>query len=86
VIILTRIPACWLTGYQLEKMDDAELAEAAVKYDIFARTSPEHKLRLVHADNFAFILQRFYQAQLMLRAGTGEDVILHRRFRQLLSA
>ncbi|MFG7477168.1 HAD-IC family P-type ATPase, partial [Enterobacter hormaechei] len=27
-----------VTGYQLEKMDDAELAEAAVKYDIFART------------------------------------------------
>lgn len=38
-----------VTGYQLEKMDDAELAEAAVKYDIFARTSPEHKLRLVKA-------------------------------------
>ena len=30
-------------------MDDAELAEAAVKYDIFARTSPEHKLRPVKA-------------------------------------
>ncbi|MGC4127820.1 cation-transporting P-type ATPase [Enterobacter sp.] len=38
-----------VTGYQLEKMDDAELADAAVKYDIFARTSPEHKLRLVKA-------------------------------------
>ncbi|KEY50965.1 cation-transporting P-type ATPase [Citrobacter amalonaticus] len=38
-----------MTGYQLEKMDDAELADAAVKYDIFARTSPEHKLRLVKA-------------------------------------
>jgi magnesium-transporting ATPase (P-type) len=38
-----------VTGYQLEKMDDAGLAEAAVKYDIFARTSPEHKLRLVKA-------------------------------------
>lgn len=38
-----------VTGYQLEKMDDTELADAAVKYDIFARTSPEHKLRLVKA-------------------------------------
>ncbi len=38
-----------VTGYELEKMDDAELAEAAVKYDIFARTSPEHKLRPVKA-------------------------------------
>ena len=35
-----------------------------------------------HADNFAFVLQRFHQAQLMLRAGTGEDVILHCRVRQ----
>ena len=38
-----------VTGYELEHMDDAELAEAAVEYDIFARTSPEHKLRLVRA-------------------------------------
>ncbi len=34
-----------MTGYQLEHMDDAALAKAAVEYDIFARTSPEHKLR-----------------------------------------
>ena len=38
-----------MTGYQLEHMDDAELAKAAVEFDIFARTSPEHKLRLVKA-------------------------------------
>ena len=38
-----------VTGYQLEKMDDQELANAVVEYDIFARTSPEHKLRLVKA-------------------------------------
>lgn len=38
-----------VTGDELEKMDDAGLAEAAVTYDIFARTSPEHKLRLVKA-------------------------------------
>ncbi|SUE06861.1 Probable cation-transporting ATPase F [Pantoea agglomerans] len=30
-------------------MSDAELADAAKTYDIFARTSPEHKLRLVKA-------------------------------------
>ena len=38
-----------ITGYQLEHMDDTELAIAASQYDIFARTSPEHKLRLVKA-------------------------------------
>ncbi len=38
-----------LTGADLETMDDAALAEAAVKTDIFARTSPAHKLRLVTA-------------------------------------
>ncbi|WP_145484352.1 cation-transporting P-type ATPase [Yersinia aldovae] len=38
-----------ITGGQLEHMDDNELAQAAVRYDIFARTSPEHKLRLVKA-------------------------------------
>jgi len=38
-----------ITGYQLEHMSDAELADAAKTYDIFARTSPEHKLRLVKA-------------------------------------
>ncbi|MEW5289607.1 cation-transporting P-type ATPase [Erwinia papayae] len=38
-----------LTGYQLEHMTDGELASAAARYDIFARTSPQHKLRLVKA-------------------------------------
>jgi magnesium-transporting ATPase (P-type) len=38
-----------LTGADLEKMNDAELAAIAVDTDIFARTSPEHKLRLVTA-------------------------------------
>lgn len=38
-----------ITGYELEHMSDAELATAAKTYDIFARTSPEHKLRLVKA-------------------------------------
>ncbi|SEO42759.1 potassium and/or sodium efflux P-type ATPase [Salinihabitans flavidus] len=38
-----------LTGADLEAMDDADLAEAALNTDIFARTSPQHKLRLVTA-------------------------------------
>lgn len=38
-----------LTGADAEAMDDAALAEAALETDIFARTSPAHKLRLVTA-------------------------------------
>lgn len=38
-----------LTGANLEGMDDAQLAAVVVDTDIFARTSPEHKLRLVMA-------------------------------------
>ena len=38
-----------LTGADLEAMDDTALAEAAMATDIFARTSPAHKLRLVTA-------------------------------------
>ena len=38
-----------LTGADLDVMDDTALADAAVKTDIFARTSPAHKLRLVTA-------------------------------------
>ncbi len=38
-----------LTGADLDAMDDTALADAALKTDIFARTSPAHKLRLVTA-------------------------------------
>jgi magnesium-transporting ATPase (P-type) len=38
-----------LTGSELDAMDDAALADAALETDIFARTSPAHKLRLVSA-------------------------------------
>ncbi len=38
-----------LTGADLEKLDDAQLALEVVSVDVFARTSPEHKLRLVTA-------------------------------------
>ncbi|UZW14765.1 cation-transporting P-type ATPase [Clostridium pasteurianum] len=38
-----------LEGKEIEAMTDNELKEAAVKYNIFGRTSPKHKLRLVEA-------------------------------------
>lgn len=38
-----------LTGNDLDRMDDAVLRQAVLDCDIFARTSPEHKLRLVMA-------------------------------------
>lgn len=36
-------------GVEVEAWDDAELAERCREVDVFARTSPEHKLRLVRA-------------------------------------
>lgn len=38
-----------LTGNELEEMSDEELKKLVLEYDIYARTSPEHKLRLVTA-------------------------------------
>jgi magnesium-transporting ATPase (P-type) len=38
-----------LTGRDLQAMDDAELKRRVVDVDVFARTTPEHKLRLVRA-------------------------------------
>lgn len=38
-----------LTGAEIDQMDDAALEAAIRTTDIFARTSPEHKLRLVQA-------------------------------------
>lgn len=38
-----------LTGVDLDTLDDLGLAEAVQHVDVFARTSPEHKLRLVTA-------------------------------------
>ena len=38
-----------LLGKDIENTSDEELRETAMNYDIFARTSPEHKLRLVKA-------------------------------------
>ncbi len=38
-----------LTGADLDQLDDAQLNAAVLETDVFARTSPEHKLRLVMA-------------------------------------
>lgn len=53
-----------ISGAELEAMDDKELRKAALEYDIFARTSPEHKLRLVKA----------LQEENMICAMTGDGV------------
>ncbi|MGM0634918.1 MAG: cation-translocating P-type ATPase [Bacteroidota bacterium] len=53
-----------ISGHEIEKMSDEELQKAVEKYDIFARTSPEHKLRLVKA----------IQANGKLCAMTGDGV------------
>ncbi|MCF8468885.1 MAG: cation-transporting P-type ATPase [Sneathiella sp.] len=42
-------PDTVLTGADLDGMNDAELAAAVLDTDVFARTSPQHKLRLVMA-------------------------------------
>jgi magnesium-transporting ATPase (P-type) len=44
-----RHPGTVLTGVDLDAMSDAALREAVLDCDVFARTSPEHKLRLVTA-------------------------------------
>lgn len=38
-----------LTGKELEEMSDEKMMEVVDEYDVYARTSPEHKLRLVTA-------------------------------------
>ncbi len=38
-----------LTGAEVEVMDDVQLREVVLDVDVFARASPEHKLRLVQA-------------------------------------
>ncbi len=53
-----------LSGIDLDRMDDQQLKETVVDCDIFARTSPEHKLRLVTA----------LQAHDMTVAMTGDGV------------
>ncbi|HEX9859206.1 MAG TPA: HAD-IC family P-type ATPase, partial [Paracoccaceae bacterium] len=57
-------PGRVLTGTDLDRMDEAELTLAVAETDIFARTSPEHKLRLVTA----------LQARGLIVAMTGDGV------------
>ena len=38
-----------ITGLELEKMSDGELAKNVRKYSVYARVSPEHKVRIVRA-------------------------------------
>ena len=38
-----------MTGQTIESMDAAELGEAVARVDVFARVSPEHKVRIVEA-------------------------------------
>jgi calcium-translocating P-type ATPase len=38
-----------MTGREIDALDDAALSVAVLRTDVFARTSPEHKLRLVSA-------------------------------------
>lgn len=53
-----------ITGTQIDDMDDVELTQAIAETDVFARTTPEHKLRLVTA----------LQAQNLVVAMTGDGV------------
>jgi cation-transporting ATPase F len=43
------VPASVLTGAELDQIEDPDLPEAAERTDVFARVSPEQKLRLVRA-------------------------------------
>jgi magnesium-transporting ATPase (P-type) len=53
-----------LTGQELDALDDAALRDAVMDTDVFARASPEHKLRLVVA----------LQANQQIVAMTGDGV------------
>ena len=44
-----RAIAAVLTGSALDRMDDDQLAERVGRASVYARVSPEHKLRIVHA-------------------------------------
>ena len=61
-----------LTGAELELMDDAALQRVAWEVDVFARASPEHKLRLVEA------LQRGGQVVAMTGDGVNDAPALKR--------
>lgn len=53
-----------LTGRELDALDDEQLQEAVARVDVFARTSPEHKIRIISA----------LQARGQIFAMTGDGV------------
>jgi magnesium-transporting ATPase (P-type) len=61
-----------LTGADLEHLDGEALERAALETDVFARTSPEHKLRLVEA------LQRRGEVTAMTGDGVNDAPALKR--------
>ncbi|MDG4554955.1 MAG: cation-transporting P-type ATPase [Candidatus Competibacter sp.] len=61
-----------LTGPELEAMDDAALRSAVLDTDVYARASPEHKLRLVAA------LQDNHQVVAMTGDGVNDAPALKR--------
>ena len=54
----------FLTGQDLDRLSDGEMREQARQVSVFARVSPEHKLRLIQA----------YQEQGLIVAMTGDGV------------
>ena len=61
-----------ITGAELQLMDDAALQRVVMEVDVFARASPEHKLRLVQA------LQRDGQVVAMTGDGVNDAPALKR--------
>jgi P-type E1-E2 ATPase len=57
-------PEAVLTGADLDRLDNSALAGRAAEVDVYARTSPQHKLRLVEA----------LQSQGLIVAMTGDGV------------
>ncbi len=61
-----------LSGADLDRLDDSELSSVAERITVYARTSPEHKLRLVSA------LQRKGQVVAMTGDGINDAAALRR--------
>lgn len=57
-------PSQVMTGQELERLDDGQLSEKIFDYRIFARVSPEHKVKIVKA----------FQRKGMVVAMTGDGV------------
>ncbi|MDP3970435.1 MAG: HAD-IC family P-type ATPase [bacterium] len=53
-----------MEGYELDKLDQAELNDKVKDISVYARVTPEHKLRIVHA----------WQANKMVVAMTGDGI------------